>query len=64
MNQDKVKVLQESIKLQEGVMIDTQTQIRLAHDMLDRNQKAYKRAMEEKINLQDKLIQELQKIKK
>jgi hypothetical protein len=60
-NKEKIKALQDSIKLQEGIMIESQAQIRQAHDILEKMGKEYKRAMEEKLNLQQRLIDELQK---
>jgi len=62
MQTDKQKALQESIKLWEGIMIETQTQIRQAETILEKMQKEYKRAMQEKSYLQDKLIEENDKI--
>lgn len=61
MQNDKIRALQESIKLQEGIMIETQNQIRQAENILISSKKQYQRAMEEKINLQDKLIAEINK---
>lgn len=59
---DKQKALQESIKLWEGIMIETQNQIRQAESILEKASKEYKRAMQEKSYLQDQLIEENEKI--
>ena len=63
MNTDRIKGLEDAIKLQEGIMIETQTMIRQAEDILQKMKPRYQRAMEEKINLQDKLIEEMKKKK-
>jgi len=62
MQTDKQKALQESIKLWEGIMIETQSQIRQAENILEKASKEYKRAMQEKSYLQDRLIEENEKI--
>ena len=62
MQTDKQKALQESIKLWEGIMVETQSQIRQAENILENASKEYKRAMQEKSYLQDKLIEENEKI--
>ena len=62
MQTDKQKALQESIKLWEDIMVETQSQIRQAENILERASKEYKRAMQEKSYLQDKLIEENEKI--
>jgi hypothetical protein len=61
MNQN-IKAIEEVIKLKEEIMIESQTQIRQAQDILERMRKVYKRAMEDKIYLQDSLLKEQVKL--
>jgi hypothetical protein len=53
---EKIEALKEAIKMQEGIMIETQAQIRQAEIIIEGSQKHYKRAMENKLELQKKLI--------
>lgn len=62
MQTDRQKALQESIRLWEGIMIETQSQIRQATNILETASKEYKRALEEKLHLQNLLIAENEKI--
>jgi hypothetical protein len=64
MFQPKIESLRESIKMQDDIMIESQASIRQAHATLERMNIQYKRALEQKIHLQERLIEELQKPKK
>jgi hypothetical protein len=59
---DKAKALQKSIKLWEEIMIEAQGQIRQAETLLEKMQREYIRAMQEKSDLMDQLIEENDKI--
>lgn len=58
---EKIKELQEAIKLKDEVLIECQAQIRQAHSILESMSDKYKRAMEGKLYLQQQLIEELKK---
>lgn len=62
MQTEKQKALKESIKIYEGIMIESQSQIRQAETVLEKMQKEYKRAMQEKSDLMDQLIEENDKV--
>lgn len=61
MDQSKIDSLRESINMQENIMMESQASIRQAHAVLEKMNFQYKRALEQKIHLQEKLIEELQK---
>jgi hypothetical protein len=52
----KIEAIQAAIKMQEYVMREAQAEIRKANTVIDDMQREYRRAMEEKINLQDRLV--------
>jgi exonuclease VII small subunit len=54
---EKIKGLKTAIKMQEDIMREAQNSIRQAEATLEAMNKSYKRAMEEKLHLQAKLIQ-------
>lgn len=58
---EKIKALEETIHLKENVMRECQTQIRQAQSILENMNDKYKRAMEDKLYLQQQLIEELKK---
>lgn len=60
---EKIKSLEEAIKMQDGIMVESQAQIRQAQAILENMNMQYKRAMEKKLHLQEKMIEELIKQK-
>lgn len=59
-NDERIKAIQEALQVQRDIMIETQAQKRQAQGILEQAEKQYKRAMEEKLNLQERLIELLQ----
>jgi hypothetical protein len=53
---EKMEALKEAIRIQSYIMMDAQSAIRDAEATLETMKKKYKRAMEEKLELQAKLI--------
>ena len=60
----KIEAIKEVIRLKEQVMRESQTQIRQAQAILENMQEIYRKAMEDKLYLQQQLIEELEKAQK
>lgn len=58
---EKIKAIRETLRLKDQILIECQAQIRQAHSILENMSDRYKRAMEDKLYLQEQLIEELQK---
>ncbi len=59
MNKERIDMLQDAIEFQNKILMETQHQIRQAQIVLEGNEKEYKKALQEKTHLQDKLISAL-----
>lgn len=57
----KIEAIQETIKLKDQILIECQAQIRQAQGILENMSDRYKRALEDKLYLQQQLIEELKK---
>lgn len=58
---NKAEAIKEIIRLKERVMMESQSAIRQAESMLENMRHTYKKAMEDKLYLQEQLIEELKK---
>jgi hypothetical protein len=59
MNKERIDMLQDAIEFQNKILMETQHQIRQAQIVIEGNEKEYKKALQEKAHLQDKLISAL-----